>query len=145
MSPTAVPQFSFKQSKFRVPTLKILSEALAKNVRIQLCTYSTKFSEVLLKHLTSETEIQLVNGSLTDESLENLQLLEAEMSALQYKSNLRNILDAWAQVILGQPVLRGVHDHLFDLRVEVHEKFEIFVYELQKYATIKHAKMFLKS
>ena len=137
MSPTALPQFSIKQYKFKIPTLKLLSEALAKNVRIQLCTYSNKFSEILLKHLTSETEIQLVNGRLTDESLENLQLLETEMSVLQYNSNLRNILDAWTEVVLGQPVLPEVHDHLHDLRVEIHEKFETFVYELQKYATRK--------
>ena len=73
MSPTAsVPQFSIKQYKFKIPSLKLLSEALA-------------------KHLTSETEIQLFNGCLTDESIGNLRLLETKMSVLQYKKIKENL------------------------------------------------------
>ena len=138
MPPSAtVPQFTIKLYKLKIPSLQLMSDVLGKDVKIKLCNYSKKFSEVLLKHLTSETEVQIVNGSLTDESQESLQLLKTEMSVLQYRSNLRNILDAWALVLLGQPVYPDVHNYLHDLRADILEMFETYIYDLQNHATRK--------
>ena len=67
MSPI-VPRFSFKLYKLKIPTLKGLSDALGKDVFRKLSSYSTEYAEILLKHLTTETEVQIVNGCLSESS-----------------------------------------------------------------------------
>ena len=51
---------------------------------------------MLSKHLVEETEIQLIDGNLTDYSQQILNKLENEMQVLQYRTHLIRILDAWA-------------------------------------------------
>ena len=136
MAPS-VPRFSFKLNKLKIPSLKQISDDLGKDVLKKLSSYSTEYAEILLKHLTTETEVQIVNGCLSESSQRDLEQLESEKAVLQYRSQLRCILDAWTTILLGQPVFPEVNNYLFELREEIFEHFEMFIYELQAYATRK--------
>ena len=92
------PLFKFPLEKMKVPSLKLISDDTATGVRKKLYSFSSEFAEILLKHLTNESEVQIVQGHLTQESHQQLIKLESEMNKLQYRSHLSNILHPWAQV-----------------------------------------------
>ena len=48
-----------------VPTLEIMSQAVANDTMLAITCYYNRFSSTLLKHLTTETELHIVNGQLT--------------------------------------------------------------------------------
>ena len=65
-----IPQFKIPLSKLmNVPTLDQLSYPKSKELRKQLYKYSSEYENVLKKHLSKETEVQIVDGKVTEESL----------------------------------------------------------------------------
>ena len=65
-----------------IPTLVQLSHVMAKSVWKEIRTYSTQFGQVLSKHLTSETEVNIVDGCVTEDAGSTLETLEAELEVL---------------------------------------------------------------
>ena len=130
----AMPVFRFPLSKLKIPSLELLSEALAKGIRNRIYCFATEFSKVLMKHLSSETEVQIEKGCLTEDSLQVLQQLESEMAILQYRKNLQSILGPWQNKLVGQPVYPAVHNYLGDCIQGIYEDFENFIIDLQAHA-----------
>ena len=128
------PLFKFPLEKMKVPSLKLISDDTATGVRKKLYSYSSEFAEILLKHLTNESEVQIVQGHLTQESHQQLIKLESEMNKLQYRSHLSNILHPWAGLLLGQPVVPEVENYMNDLLEEIIVSFEAFITKLQEQA-----------
>ena len=136
MAPPSRPLFRIPLSKLEnIPTLEQLSYTLAVGVRKQLYTYSSQYSEILTKHLSNETEVQIVGGCVTEDSLPKLSKLESEMAMLQFRPNLRRILRPWAVVLLGQPVYPEIENLMNDLIAEIYEDFEAFIYKIQEQTT----------
>ena len=52
----------------------------------------------------SETEVQIIEGTFTRDSLAMLAELESEMEVLQYRERLSEILGPWQTTLGGQPV-----------------------------------------
>ena len=93
MAPPSRPLFRIPLSKLEnIPTLEQLSYKLAVGVRKQLYTYSSQYSEILTRHLSNETKVQIVGGCVTEDSIPKLSKLESEMAVLQFRPNLRRIL-----------------------------------------------------
>ena len=120
-----------------IPTLVQLSHVMAKSVWKEIRTYSTQFGQVLSKHLTSETEVNIVDGCVTEDAGTTLETLEAELEVLQYKKKLSTILDRWRKVLLGQPVYPEIHNLLSDRVSVIHEDFEQFIYRIQSVSVAK--------
>ena len=114
-----------------------MSYILAGGLRRELYGYSSEYAEVLFKHLTSETEVNIVNGRLTDMCQPALQKLESEMSMLQYRSKLHSILEAWENVVLGQPVQPEAHNQLREISREIYDRFEAFINNIQSHVIKK--------
>ena len=51
-----------------IPSLIVMSEIIGKNLVAEIKNYGKLYSVTLMKHLMTETEVQLSNGSLTEES-----------------------------------------------------------------------------
>ena len=64
-----LPQFSIPWAKLHLPTLELISKAIAKPIRKRVHAYAKNYSSTLMKHLTSETEVQIIQGTLTRDSL----------------------------------------------------------------------------
>ena len=60
-------------SFFLIPSLVIMSEVIGSKVLGEIKSFSETYSKTLFKHLTSETEIQLINGILTKKSEQVMQ------------------------------------------------------------------------
>ena len=131
MKSSIQPVFRYPMSKFIIPTLEAMSIALAREVRGKLFRFASEFSNILIKHFTSETEVHIDKGCLTDDSHQTLQKLESEMAVLQYRSHLQCILGAWTTKLVGQPVYPEVHNLLFECVGDIFKEFENFIYELQ--------------
>jgi hypothetical protein len=132
--PPVLPLFRYPLSKLNIPSLEILSTALARGVRTRIYDYATEFSIILVKHLTSETEVQIDNGCITEDSQQILKQLETEKDKLQYSSHLRNILSAWMLTLVGQPVYPAVHNFLHECIQDIYKEFETFILKLQAHA-----------
>ena len=99
-----LPQFSLPWAKLHVPTLVVISKAIAKPIRKRVYEYAKNYSSTLIKHLMSETEVQIIEGTFTRDSLAMLAKLESEMEVLQYRERLSEILGPWQTTLGGQPV-----------------------------------------
>ena len=53
------PAFKYPISKLIIPTLEPMSRKISKDVRDKLYGYASEFSTILIKHLTSETEVHM--------------------------------------------------------------------------------------
>ena len=129
-----VPQFKIPLSKFIVPTLEELSEILAIKLRRDIYDYASDYSRILMKHFTSETEIQIVSGEITTEFEALLHQLETEMDQLQYHHQLCSLLRPWRKRLTGQPVY---HNYLHEIITNLFNDFEKFIYKLQTLVTEK--------
>ena len=88
---TAYPQFNLVRDRLEdIPTLVQLSHVMAKSVWKEIRTYSTQFGQVLSKHLTSETEVNIVDGCVTEDAGTTLETLEAELEVLQHPTTNQN-------------------------------------------------------
>ena len=133
-----VPQFKIDWNRLEnIPTLGDLSHILARSVGQQIKAYSAQYSNVLTKHLTSETEVQIVEGVVAEHSGPILKVIEVELGVLQYKARLGEILDSWRNVLLGQPVYPEIHNLLHDRVSGIHEDFEQFIYKIQATSVAK--------
>ena len=131
MKKQILPVFRYPISKLVIPSLEPMSRIMSKDVRDNLHKYATEFSAILLKHLTSETEIHVEKGSLTEDSQQTLEALELDMAVLQYSRNLQIILNDWCKKLLGQPVYPGVHNILLGIVDDLFKSFENYIYEIQ--------------
>lgn len=80
---TSLPEFSLPWSKLEVPTLGIISRIAAKTARKNIYEYSSKYSSILMQHLSNETEVQVVNGVFSEDSEATFLKLDSEMKLLQ--------------------------------------------------------------
>ena len=132
-----IPKFSVPLAMLLIPTLDILSEVVAMDTIRALNCYYSRFSQTLTKHLTSETELQVVGGQLTANSKSILLLLEAEFHVLQYKAWLTSILEPWHLKLSGQPIIPEVGRILVDRIAQMEQHFEGYIYKIQDIATKK--------
>ena len=58
------PELRLPLSAFWIPTLEVMSKAMARDFRGKFYEFATEYSGILLKHLSSETEVSIVNGKL---------------------------------------------------------------------------------
>ena len=124
--------------KFRIPdlllsvfTLETIALAIKRPFINKIIGYSKEFEQTLEKHLTTETEIQIVNGMMTAQSESQLTLLETEWGILQYKSRLTSILQTWKRILCGQPITPIV-DEQIDCQIhKIIEEFEAFIISIQ--------------
>ena len=66
----AHPQFKLVWDRLEdIPTLGQISHVLARSVGKEIRIYSTRFSQVLAKHLATETEVQIVDGCVTEDAV----------------------------------------------------------------------------
>ena len=129
---TAHPQFKLVWDRLEdIPTLGQISHVLARSVGKEIRIYSTRFSQVLAKHLATETEVQIVDGCVTEDAVPVLEVIEAELEILQYRKILDTILNRWRNVLLGQPVYPEIHNLLYERISLIHEDFEQFIYRIQ--------------
>ena len=87
---TSLPRFSLPWDKFEVPSLSELGRVTAKQIRKRIYGYVKIYSALLLKHLSSETEVLIQHGRFDDESGRVLSKLEFEMGILQYRNHLQD-------------------------------------------------------
>ena len=87
-----------------------------------------------MRHLTSETEVQIIQGTFTRDSLATLSELETEMEVLQYRERLGEILGPWQSVLGGQPVTPEIERLLGEFEGVIIADFEKFIYQLQDIA-----------
>ena len=124
--------------KFRIPdlllsvfTLEVLSLAIKRPIINTIVDYSEEFRITLEKHLTTETEVQIVKGVITAQSDSQLCLLETEWGILQYRSRLTSILQTWKIRLCGQPITHTVEEQI-DCQIQsVIEEFENFIITIQ--------------
>ena len=128
---TSLPRFSLPWDKFEVPSLSELGRVTAKQIRKRIYGYVKIYSALLLKHLSSETEVLIQHGRFDDESGRVLSKLEFELGILQYRDHLQDILKEWSDIIGGQPLLQAVHDKIIVMKSDIVSEFEEYIYKLQ--------------
>ena len=72
----------------------------------------------------TETEVQLSNGSLTEESNHTLNILGYEMEILQYRAFLQRRLKLWNHQITGQPIFPEENNIINDCIIKIIHEFE---------------------
>ena len=127
-----LPQFHLPWAKLNVPTLEITSRAISKSTRKKIYEYASNYACTLMRHFSCETEIQIENGELTQDSKAILFLLESEMDVLQYRQRLNEIMGPWKSILCGQPVHPDVQNLLDDYVQNIIFDFEKFIFELQE-------------
>ena len=125
---------------FRVPPVEIyslegLSKELTYDVNKKMLHYSQLFSRLLFKHLTTETEVHINNGTVTSESVVVLNRLESEKNILCYRDRIIDFYGPWCSILCGQPVLPGVENQVLEIIPAVILCFEEQIYTLQKIST----------
>ena len=70
----------------------------------QINIYLKKYQTVVFRHLTTEFEIQLRGGKITDESWNSLSSLEDDFSIAQLDTCLKEIINPWVSLLSGQPL-----------------------------------------
>ena len=128
---TPGPEFKFHLSMLLVPTLEIMSKAVAKELRNKLYVFASEYTSIMTKHFTSETEVQILDGGFKEESKSTLNQLESEMAVLQYKQHLCCLMKPWKFKLGGQPVFPVVHNLLHNCVENIIKLFEDFIVKLQ--------------
>ena len=114
-----------------VPSLEMICAALQVAIIKEICDYAADYEKLVLIHLTTETEIQIVNGALTADSCSRMIKLESEWGILQYKCRLYSILGNWRNKICGQPIGPCV-GLLVDCQIDaIINEFENYIYNIQ--------------
>ena len=126
-----LPVFKFPLAWLIVPTLDSISKALAQSTRNKIYDFAAGYSTTLMKHFGSETEVQIVNGNVTEESKSVLLHLGSEMEVLQYRKNLTNLLRPWQNILSGQPICPEVEYLLSQYSDRIIDDFERFILKLQ--------------
>ena len=129
-----MPGFHIMLSMLIIPSLVLYSEIIGRDVVKQILSYSGQYSKMLSKHLGEETEIQMIDGNLAEDSQQVLNKLENEMQILQYKKHLIRILDAWADQITGHPVYPEVHNVIYVRVEDFLNSFHSFIQRVQKHS-----------
>ena len=80
---------------------------MARDFRGKFYEFATEYSGILLKHLSSETEVTIVNGKLSEDCSATLHQMELEFDALQYKTQIQTLAVPWKSKLHGQPNLQG--------------------------------------
>ena len=96
--------------------------------------WSQLFSRILLHHLLNETEVNIKEGTLSQESLDALGKLGTEMHLLQYRNRITAIYAPWCLILKGQPNKTGISTLIDNLKVEVINKFELHLLNIQDVA-----------
>ena len=130
------PELRLPLSAFWIPTLEVMSKALARDFRGKYHEFATEYSEILSKHLSTETEVTIVNGNLSEDCAATLHQLELEFDALQYKTQIQTLAAPWKSKLYGQPNLPGFSKVLDETVDKLIHEFEIFIFKLQNAATM---------
>ena len=97
-------------------------------------TTTNRLSTTLLKHLTKETELHIVNGQLTSVSASTLQLLVSDQYLMQYKARLSDIMNPWFLNLGGQPNNPKVEETLLNRVYQIVQHFKSVIYKIQDLA-----------
>ena len=89
---------------FILPTLLVMSKITGKKIFREIQNYSTHYGEVLYNHLNNETELQIIDGILTENSMKLFPKLGYELQILQYRENINRKLETWGKMMAGQPI-----------------------------------------
>ena len=87
---------------FIIPTLEAMSQAMVRDLREKYYKFASDYSKVLTKHLTTETEVTIVNGKLSENDATTLQKLELDFEVLQYKEQIHSLAAPWKCRLNGQ-------------------------------------------
>ena len=118
-------------------TLEDFSKILSYSVHKSLEQYSKIYATTFYKHLTSEVEITILNGQISDEFQGKLNVLKFEKNILDYRLNIGKIVNYWKLQIFGQPIQPGICNTVYEIIDKIDKEFETFVYEIQKLAVQK--------
>ena len=125
---------SFKTPAVQVPSLEI-SDIMNTDVKKNMHCYSKLFSELFFKHLTSETEVQIKNGALSELSINTLGRLEVEMHVLDYNTRIYELYRPWCNILSGSPITLDTMKYIDRILPDVITGFEAFIFSLQEKAT----------
>ena len=115
-----------------IDSLEELSGVLLQDVKVKMSQYGKLFSRLLIKHLTTETEVKIVNGLVTADSGVVLDRLGCEKHLLCYRKHILDIYRPWYLIMCGQPILPGVENQISDVISTAIQSFETFMYSIQK-------------
>ena len=133
----SIRKLRISEKNLSVPTLEEMSIVIRSEILKSILPFSELYVAVLWKHLTTETEVQIVDGILTCESDNKMCLLETEWDALQYRSRLFFILGPWINKLHGQPVTQAVGIYIDGLIGSIIKDFEFFISQIQISAQTK--------
>ena len=104
---TKKPELRIPMKMLIIPTLEAMSQAMVRDLREKYYKFASDYSKVLTKHLTTETEVTIVNGNLSENDATTLEQLELEFEVLQYKEQIHSLAAPWKCRLNGQPSLPG--------------------------------------
>ena len=90
----------------------ILVIATVTKVIHALRDYLLKYFITLQSHMSTEYEVQIRNGTITDDGKNVLKTLYGDYCVFQYKPNIKAILQPWLSVLCGQPLQPPVSEAL---------------------------------
>lgn len=128
---------SFKTPAVQVPSLEISDIMSAQShVKKNMRCYSKLYSDLFFKHLTSETEVQIKDGALSEISNNTLGRLECEMHVLDYNARIHEFYKPWCNILSGNPITVDTLKYINKIIPDVITGFEAFIFSLQEKATI---------
>ena len=133
--PPQKPEFRIPLAMLIIPTLEVMSLAMAKEQRTKYYKFASEYSCTLSKHLAIETEVTIANGALTEGCEVILQQMESDFGILQYKNHIHSLADPWKVKLDGQPNHRGTSDSIENSVEAIIKEFENFIYKLQHETT----------
>jgi hypothetical protein len=126
-----LPRFS--TPKIYIPGLALCT-VMYQDVSKTMVYWSQLFSRILLHHLLNESEVNIKEGTLSQESLYALSKLGTEMHLLQYRNRITEIYSPWCSILKGQPSETGISTLIDNLQVEAINKFEFHLLNIQDVA-----------
>ena len=125
-------EYRFPLKMLQIQSLETTSKAMAKKLRSRLSRFASEYSSIMIKHFKTETEVQIVEGRISDESKSALEDLESDMAVLQYRQQICSLMDPWKIQLGGQPVFPEVLTLLDECVNNVIKDFEDFIVKLQE-------------
>ena len=122
---------------FIIPTLEAMSQAMVRDLREKYYKFASDYSKVLAKHLTTETEVTIVNGNLSENDATTLEQLELEFEVLQYKEQIIALAAPWKDRLNGQPNLPRFSIILDKTVNKLIHEFELYIFKLQNAVTLE--------
>ena len=111
-----------------------MSKITGKKIFREIQDYSTHYGEVLYNHLNNETELQIIDGILTENSMKLFPKLGYELQILQYRENINRKLETWGKMMAGQPITPTTENLINERRTIILTNFDNFIYIIQKCA-----------